>query len=123
MTAKKEKSDIPASKLESYDRLILTIPSLDRKGATVPYTSVNGHMFSFFNKDGAFGLRLPGETKDRFLKKYKTKLLEAYEMVMKEYVVVSDELLENTKELESYFKISYEFVNSLKPKQTKKLVS
>ena len=123
MTAKKEKSDIPASKLEAYDRLILTIPSLDRKGATVPYTSVNGHMFSFFNKDGSFGLRLPEETKDQFLKKYKTKLLEAYGMVMKEYVVVPDELLENIKELEPFFRISFEYVNTLKPKPTKKVVS
>jgi hypothetical protein len=112
-TAKKEKNDIPASKLESYDRLIITIPSLDRKGATVPYTSVNGHMFSFFSKDGSFGLRLPEESKDQFLKKYKTTLLEAYGMVMKEYVVVPDELLENTKELGPFFRISFKYVNLL----------
>jgi hypothetical protein len=42
---------------------------------------------------------------------------------MKEYVIVPDEPLENTKELDSYFKISFEYVNSLKPKPTKKSFS
>jgi hypothetical protein len=39
-------------KLELYEKLIATNPSVERKGATVPYTSVNGNMFSYLSKEG-----------------------------------------------------------------------
>ena len=41
-------------------------------------------------------------------------------MVMKEYAVVPDALLKETKELKKYFDISYEYVKTLKPKATKR---
>jgi hypothetical protein len=37
----------PADKLALYDKLVATLPAVSRKGATVPYTSVNGHMFNY----------------------------------------------------------------------------
>ena len=33
--------------LDLYDQVIATQPDVRRKGAKTPYTSVNGHMFSF----------------------------------------------------------------------------
>src|SRR5438876_10049206 len=39
---KKPASTIPAAKLALYERLIATDPTIERKGATVPYTSTNG---------------------------------------------------------------------------------
>jgi hypothetical protein len=39
---------------------------------------------------------------------------------MKEYVTVPDSLLKNTKALQPYFKMSYEYIGTLKPKPTKK---
>jgi TfoX/Sxy family transcriptional regulator of competence genes len=53
------------------------------------------------------------------LKKYKTTLFEAYGAVMKEYVAVPDTLLKNTKELQKYLELSYEYVKTLKPKPTR----
>ena len=47
--------------LALYERLVATNPEVERKGATMPYTSVNGHMFSFLGKDGGVALRLPAE--------------------------------------------------------------
>jgi hypothetical protein len=121
MATKKEQSNIPQDKLYAYDRLVATNPEIERKGATIPYTSVNGHMFSYFNKeDGSFGLRLPTEIREEFLRKYKTTLLESFGMVMKEYVVVPDKLLLNTKELKPYFDTSFTYVRSLKPKPSRK---
>ncbi len=120
MATKKEKSNHPKELLDSYDRLIATNPAVERKGATMPYTSLNGHMFSFIAKDGTFGLRLPDEARVKFLKKYKTKLVEAYGIVLKEYVLVPDKLLKNTKELKRYFDLSFESIKSLKPKPTTK---
>lgn len=38
--------------LERYERLVATIPGVERKGRTLPYTSLNGHMFSFLGEGG-----------------------------------------------------------------------
>lgn len=43
----KENSAIPTAKLELYEKLVATCPEVERKGASMPYTSHNGHMFSF----------------------------------------------------------------------------
>ncbi len=110
----------PADKIELYDRLIESHPDIERKGKTNPYTSLNGHMFSHLSKEGFMGLRLPADERERFLERYGTTLYEQYGAIMKEYVTVPDELLENTQELKKYLEISYEYIKSLKPKSTKK---
>jgi hypothetical protein len=58
--------------LELYDALVASVPGIERKGATVPYTSLNGHMFSYLSKSGVLALRLPEEARETFLNKYKT---------------------------------------------------
>ena len=111
---------IPADKLDLYEKLVATNPELERKGATTPYTSLNGHMFSFMTETGTLALRLPTEERDAFLQKYKTTLSIRYGSVMKEYVVVPGALLKKTQELKKYFELSYAYVGSLKPKPTKR---
>lgn len=106
--------------LELYEKLVATNPAVERKGATMPYTSLNGHMFSFLTKAGTLALRLPSEERDAFLKKFKTKLCEQHGRVLEEYVEVPDALLKKTQELKKYFDLSYSYVASLKPKPTKK---
>ena len=44
------------------------------KGAKNPYTSRNGHMFSFLDKTGAMALRLPKDRRDEFIATYETGL-------------------------------------------------
>ena len=83
--------------------MVATNPKVERKGATVPYTSVNGHMFSYLSKEGNLALRLP-----------------VGQRVQPEYVVVPDSLLAATQEVKKYFDCSYEYVSSLKPKATAK---
>ncbi|MGO9519569.1 MAG: hypothetical protein ACLPND_21235 [Candidatus Korobacteraceae bacterium] len=119
MTAQK-KSDIPVEKLELYEKLIATNPKIERKGATHPYTSLNGNMFTLLNPPGTLAIRLSAEDREKFLKKYKTTLFEAYGVVMKEYVTVPDALLKKTNELAKYLDLSYEYVKTLKPKPTTK---
>src|SRR5947207_5441680 len=97
---------IPPETLALYERLVATIPEIKRKGATIPYTSVNGHMFSMLNKDGSVGLRLPAAERDEFLKRHKATLLEQYGIVMKEYVQVPPDVLKNTRALAKYFACS-----------------
>src|SRR5207245_4280851 len=93
----------PADKLELYEELVATNPKVERKGATMPYTSLNGHMFSLLTRDGWLAIRLPSDVREAFLKKYKTKLCVQYGTVMKEYVEVPDALLRKTPELRKYF--------------------
>jgi TfoX/Sxy family transcriptional regulator of competence genes len=114
----KNKNNIPTDKLELYDKLIATNPNIVRKGAANPYTSLNGHMFSYMNPAGSLALRLPEDEREKFLKKYKTTLFEAYGVVMKEYVTVPDSLLKNTKELQKYLELSYRYIETLRPKPT-----
>jgi len=109
-----------ADKLALYGKLVATNPRVERKGATVPFTSLNGHMFSYMAKTGELALRLPTEARDGFLKKYKTTLCEQYGIVQKEYVMVPDALLKKTRELKPFFESSYAYVASLKPKPTKR---
>jgi hypothetical protein len=111
---------IPSDKLELYEKLVATNPSVKRKGATVPYTSLNGHMFSYLSGEGKLALRLPPEDREAFLKKYKARLCEAYGRVQPECVEVPDSLLSSTRELKKFFDCSYKCVGSLKPKPTTK---
>jgi hypothetical protein len=116
----KASGSVPSDKLELYEKLVATNPRVERKGATVPYTSLNGHMFSYLSKQGKLALRLPPAERESFLKKYKAKLCEAYGKVQPEYVEVPGSLLAKTQELKKYFDSSYAYVSSLKPKPTAK---
>jgi hypothetical protein len=89
----------PQDKIDLYDRLIDTNPNIERKGMSIPNTSLNGHMFTYLSKAGSLGIRLPKEEREDFLEKYNSTLYESHGAIMKEYVTVPDELLENTEEL------------------------
>jgi TfoX/Sxy family transcriptional regulator of competence genes len=121
MMTSRKKNQIPSDKVALYEKLLATIPDINRKGADNPYTSLNGNMFSLLlSPEGRMALRLPDYEREQFLEKYNTKLFEAYGTVMKEYVAVPDALLKKTKELQKYLKISYEYAKTLRPKPTKK---
>ncbi len=116
----KTSSQIPKDKLDSYDRLIATRPDIERKGVNMPYTSLNGHMFTILSKSGSLGIRLGKDQREDFLEKYNTTLFKSHGAIMKEYVTVPDELLENTGELKPYLDMSYAYVQTLKPKPSKR---
>jgi TfoX/Sxy family transcriptional regulator of competence genes len=107
-------------KVDLYDKLIATHPEIERKGAANPYTSLNGNMFTLLQDSRSLAIRLPEDKREEFLKKYKTTLFKAYGAVMKEYVAVPDALLKNTRELQKYLELSYEYVKTLKSKPTKR---
>lgn len=102
-----------------YDHLIATRPEIERKGDANPYTSLNGNMFTLLHQ-GRLAIRLSEQEREKFLKRYKMGLFEAYGTVMKEYVAVPDSMLENTKELSKYLDLSYGYAKTLKPKPTTK---
>lgn len=120
MSRDMKKVEIPAEKLERYDRLIKERPHFERKGVGLPYTSVHGHMFTFLSAEGTLGVRLPSPQREEFLRKYGTSLFVAHGAVLKEYVQVPEELFSNPGELLRYLDLSYEYVGGLKPKQPRK---
>ena len=106
--------------LELYEKLVSIIPDLERKGKSMPYTSVNGNMFSFLDANGNLSMRLDEKDRETFIKKYDTRLSEQHGRIMKEYVLVPETILKNNKVLRNYFKKSFEYTNGLKPKGSKK---
>jgi len=85
----------------------------------MPYTSVNGNMFSYL-QDGHLVLRLPAEERTAFLDRYDTRLHETHGIVQKEYVTVPAALLVRTDELAAYLRVSFDYAATLKPKATKR---
>ena len=112
------RSPIPPERIEHYDRLIASEPGVERKGATVPYTALNGHMFSYLTGAGSLALRLGPADREAFVSRYDASLQEAYGIVQKEYVSVPDALLGDPDELRPWFRKSYAYVAGLKPKPT-----
>ena len=88
MATKKSTSTIPDAKLALYEKLIATDPSIERKGATIPYTSANGKMFTYLSPTGDLRLRLPPDDREAFMKKYKTRAVVQHGVVMKDFVAV-----------------------------------
>ena len=112
-----KKKDYPNEELlERYENLIAEFPKVERKGKTMPYTSVNGHMFSFLDKEGRLSLRLKENMRNELIEKYKAELSVQHGRIMKEYLIIPKILLGNFKDLKGYFKASYDYTCSLKPK-------
>jgi hypothetical protein len=108
----------PQKSVALYETLVATLPSVERKGAAMPYTSANGNMFSFLTPDGTLALRLPSPAREAFLARHRTKLVEQHGVVMKEYVAVPAALLAKTRELAPHFAASHAYALGLKPKAT-----
>jgi hypothetical protein len=112
------RSNLPDDSLAAYDRLIATVPGLERKGATMPYTSVNGNMFSFLDQSGVLALRLSAVDRQGFIAAFDAGLHEAHGHVMQEYVAVPPGLLGSVDALAPWFVASWTNASSLKPKAT-----
>lgn len=104
-------------RLTHYERLVATVPGLARKGAALPYTSVNGNMFSYL-ADGSLVLRLGAEDRATFIRRFGTGLHVAHGRPQQEYVDVPDELLADTSAAEPWFAASHRYATSLRPKPT-----
>ena len=118
--AKGGSSSIPPDRLERYALLVATPPGVERKGAKMPYTSVNGHMTSFLTEKGTLALRLSELDRTRFMAEHGAALHEAHGAVLKEYVSVPDVLLADVDALAPWFAVSVAYVASLSPKPARR---
>ena len=101
--------------LQIYEAAI-DLAGLVRKGKTMPYTSANGYMFSQLNKADELGVRLSKADTTTFDLKYGAKPFMSYGARMREYVLIPDELLGDTKTLSEFLRKGYDYVTSLPPK-------
>jgi hypothetical protein len=115
-----KKSITQEERVALFNKLVESHGKAERKGDTIPYTSLNGNMFSYISKDGFMAMRLSKNDIEDFIKTFKTSLAVSYGITQKEYVVVPDSLLQKTNEMKPYFDLSYKYASSLKPKATTK---
>jgi hypothetical protein len=113
-------ANVDPERLAAYKRLVATQPGVDRKGASIPYTSFNGNMSSYLDAADGMALRLGGDGRARFLAEHDAHLQEAYGVVQKEYVHVPEAMLRDTAALAPWFAASCHYVKGLKPKPTKR---
>ncbi len=116
MSANKPVSTIPPETLEFYERLVAGV-GLQRKGDTLPYTALNGNMFSYLDKHGQLALRLPAEARAAFLAQYPAPPpVMPNGLPQPEYVTVPADLLADTPALAPFFAQSMAYARGLKPK-------
>jgi len=116
----KKKVEIPEKQLNQYDYIISLVPEMVRRGVSMPYTSMNGNMYTILRKDGALGLRLSKEQGIMFMATHDAVIFENYGAKMKEYVEVPDQVLMDTEVMVTYLSMSHAYAKTLKPKPTKR---
>lgn len=109
---------------ERYDELLSLDDRIERKGKNNPYTSMNGHMFSFIakpegDKESFLAIRLSKEAQEKFMKDYNTGPVIQYGTTMQGYVEIPSTILADTKKVYTYLKQSYDYISSLPPKPMK----
>lgn len=106
--------------IDAYDAAVATLPGVERKGATMPYTSVNGNMFSFVDKEGAIAIRLGDGDRAAFVAAYGAKPSVQHGVVQKDYLIVPASVLREPANLAGWFAKSYAHASTLPPKATKR---
>lgn len=111
----------PEEKLEQYTAVVeQSETDAEVKGAKNPYTSRNGHMFSFLDRDGTMAIRFSDDLTEKFRSRYESGDVIQYGATMRGYSSVPGDLLADTGELLDWFERSWNWIGTLPPKPTKK---
>ena len=102
--------------LKIYDELVSKCSRFKRKGKTMPYTSANGYMFSLFNKADEIGIRFSKEVQNKYIQEYDTSIYKSYNAVMRGYILITQDMLEDSNNVAKLLNESYDYVMSLEPK-------
>jgi len=117
----KAKNQTDPKVMAAFDIMISSVPDVERKGAAMPYVSVNGNMYASISKANVIGLRLSKEDLAEFLINLETELFESLPgFFQKEYGAVPAIMLSDKELLQSWFKKSHQNALTLKPKKTKR---
>lgn len=109
----------PAEALEAYSAAVEASSIAELKGAKNPYTSRNGHMFSFLDAKGNAAIRLPEELAEAFVAEFESGPVQQYGATMRGYSCVPDSLLTDTATFAAWLDRSHDWIGTLPPKSTK----
>ena len=104
--------------LAAFDLMIAGVKGVERKGATMPHVSVNGHMYGMISKADVIGIRLSDEDLTAFMLAGGTPFEGIPGFVSKEYGAVPRSMFSDVKTLQMWFRLSHNNAAKLKPKQT-----
>jgi len=110
----------PPEALERYRAAVELSGNGELKGAKNPYTSRNGHMFSYLDADGSLALHLSSDLETEFRSQYESGPVTQYGSTMRGYSSVPADLLDDPESLSEWYGRAWEWVGSLEPKATKR---
>jgi hypothetical protein len=114
-------AQFPPEALSQYSAVVSATRGAELKGATTPYTSLNGNMYSFLDKTGTLAIRLGKPEREALIAAFGGGLyLHESGVVMKEYVALPAAVLRDTKQAAGYLAQSLTYAKTLKPKPTAK---
>jgi hypothetical protein len=116
----KPASAAPARETELYTAAVAATRGAELRGAAMPYTSVNGNMYSFLDRNGVMAIRLDSQDYDAFRAAF-AAVPHVHETgsVLKQYVAAPAALLADTGGAAVWISRSLECARTLKPKPTK----
>ncbi len=119
--SKNTASAAPARETVLYAAAVAATAGAELKGASMPYTSVNGNMYSFLDKRGVMAIRLGSKDYETFLAEFAANpYLHETGTVLKEYVTAPASLLKDPKKAAAWLGKSLAYARTLKPKPSKK---
>lgn len=104
--------------VETYDRLLALDDRFERKGRSMPYTSLNGHMYSFLTPQGVLGVRLSPSDRAAFEAEHGESPMTQHGRAMKEYIGVPAALLDEPERVLPWLLAAHGYVATLRPKAT-----
>ena len=111
----------PIGALEAYRSVVEASASdAEVKGAKNPYTSRNGHMFSFLDPGGTMALRMSDAMTEEFRSQFKSGDVTQYGATMRGYSSIPPHLLLELDTLVEWFDRSWDWIGTLPPKPTKR---
>ena len=104
--------------LAAFDAMSAAVPGVERKGAAMPYLSINGNMYALINKADVIGLRLGKDDLAAFMAVGATPFEGTPGYISKEYGGVPSAMLKDSKGLKAWFRKSHAYASGLRPKKT-----
>jgi hypothetical protein len=104
--------------LAVFDFMIAGVKGVERKGATMPYVSINGNMYGMISRADVIGIRLSDEDLQAFFLIGGAPFEGVPGFVSKEYGAVPRTMFADVKTLQMWFRLSHAYASKLKPKPT-----
>ena len=104
--------------LAAFDTMIAGVQGVERKGATMPYCSINGNMYAMISKADIIGIRLNDNDLKAFLLVGGRPFEGVPGFVSKEYGAVPAAMMADARLMQTWFRLSFAYASRLPPKPT-----